>query len=83
MVEREFECIQHQLSSLRRENRFLKVGLFLCFVFAVLPYLIGFQLETISAKRVVTEKIEFIRDGTTVMSIAVHPGGKLMRRDAR
>jgi len=54
--------ILHQLTSLRRENRFLKVGLILCFVFAVLPYLIGFQPETISAKRVVTEKVEFISE---------------------
>jgi hypothetical protein len=69
----EFEGIQRQLASLRRENRFLKVGLILCFVFAALPYLAGFQPETISAKRVVTEKIEFVRDGETTMSIATHP----------
>jgi hypothetical protein len=73
MAEREFECIQHQLASLRRENRFLKGGLILCFVFAALPYLAGFQPETISAKRVVTERIEFVRDGKTVMSFTLHP----------
>jgi hypothetical protein len=75
MAEREFEGIQRQLASLRRENRFLKVGLILCFVFAALPYLTGFQPETISAKRVVTERIEFVSYGKTEASIVVHPKG--------
>jgi hypothetical protein len=73
MAEWEFECIQRQLVSLRQENRFLKGGLILCFVFAALPYLAGFQPETISAKRVVTERIEFVSDGKTVASLVVHP----------
>jgi hypothetical protein len=68
----DFSIIQ-QISALRRENRFLKVGLFFCLVLSTLPYLTGFQPETISAKRVVTEKIEFVRDGKTVMSISLHP----------
>jgi hypothetical protein len=73
MAEREFEGIQRQLASLRRENRFLKVGLIFCLVLSALPYLTGFQPETISAKRVVTERVEFVRDGKTVMSIVTHP----------
>ena len=73
MVEREFECIQHQLTSLRRENRFLKFGLILCFVFASLPYLTGFQLDVIRAKKVVTERVEFVRDGKSVLSIILSP----------
>jgi hypothetical protein len=68
------ECILQQISALRRENRFLKVGLIFCIVIATLPYLTGFQPETISAKRVVTEAIEFVKDGKTVMSITT--GGK-------
>jgi len=65
--------ILQQIASLRRENRFLKFGLIFCLVLSALPYLTGFQPETISAKRVVTERVEFIKDGKTVMSIAVHP----------
>jgi len=68
----DFSIIQ-QISALRRENRFLKVGLFFCLVLSTLPYLTGFQPETISAKRVVTEKIEFVSDGEKVASIVVHP----------
>jgi len=37
--------IRCQLSSLRRENRLLKVGLTVCIILAALPYLIGFQPE--------------------------------------
>jgi hypothetical protein len=73
MAEREFECIQRQLVSLRRENRFLKGGLIFCFVFAALPYLTGFQPTVIRASKIVTERIEFVRDGKTVMSIVAHP----------
>jgi hypothetical protein len=69
------ESIQHQLAALRRENRFLKVGLIFCLVLSALPYLTGFQPETISAKRVVTERVEFVKDGKTVMSIVAHPKG--------
>jgi hypothetical protein len=68
----DFSIIQ-QISALRRENRFLKVGLVFCLVLSAMPYITGFQPETISAKRVVTEKIEFVRDGKTVMSIVAHP----------
>jgi hypothetical protein len=70
----DFSILQ-QISALRRENRFLKVGLVFCLVLSAMPYLTGFQPETISAKRVVTEKIEFVRDGKTVMSIVAHPKG--------
>ena len=67
------ECILQQISALRRENRFLKVGLIFCLVLSALPYLTGFQPETISAKRVMTERIEFVSDGEKVASIVVHP----------
>jgi hypothetical protein len=73
MAEREFEGIQHQLASLRRENRFLKVGLIFCLVLSALPYLTGFQPTVIRASKVVTERIEFVRDGEKVTSIVVHP----------
>jgi hypothetical protein len=73
MAEREFEGIQHQLASLRRENRFLKVGLIFCLVLSTLPYLTGFQPTVIRASKVVTEKIEFVSDGKTVTSLVVHP----------
>jgi hypothetical protein len=73
MAEREFECIQRQLVSLRRENRFLKVGLIFCLVLSALPYLTGFQPTVIRASKVVTERIEFIKAGKTVMSIVAHP----------
>jgi len=39
------KSIRCQLSSLRRENRLLKVGLTVCIILAALPYLIGFQPE--------------------------------------
>jgi hypothetical protein len=63
------ECILQQISALRRENRFLKFGLIFCLVLSALPYLTGFQPKTISAKRVVTEEVEFVKDEKTVMSI--------------
>jgi hypothetical protein len=69
------ECILQQISALRRENRFLKVGLIFCLVLSALPYLTGFQPTVIRASKVVTERIEFAKDGKTVMSIAVHPNG--------
>jgi hypothetical protein len=69
------ECILQQISALRRENRFLKVGLIFCLVLSALPYITGFQPETIRVKRVVTEMLEFINDGKTVMSITAHPKG--------
>jgi hypothetical protein len=64
----DFSILQ-QISALRRENRFLKFGLIFCLVLSALPYLTGFQPETISAKKVVTERIEFVRDGEKVTSI--------------
>jgi len=67
------EGIHQQIASLRRENRFLKFGLVFCLVIATLPYLAGFQPTTIRAKRLVTEKIEFVRGGQTVLSIDVNP----------
>jgi len=67
------EDIHQQIASLRRENRFLKFGLVFCLVIATLPYLAGFQPATIRAKRLVTEKVEFVRDGLTVWSIDIHP----------
>jgi hypothetical protein len=69
------ECILQQISTLRRENRFLKVGLIFCLVLSALPYIAGFQPTVIKASKVVTERIEFAKDGKTVMSIAVHPNG--------
>jgi len=67
------EDIHQQIASLRRENRFLKFGLVFCLIIATLPYLAGFQPATIRAKRLITEKVEFVRDGETVFSIGVHP----------
>jgi len=68
----DFSIIQ-QISALRRENRFLKVGLIFCLVLSAMPYLTGFQPTVIRASKVVTEKVEFVRDGKTVMSIVAHP----------
>ncbi|MFZ8852819.1 MAG: hypothetical protein ACO2PL_12045 [Armatimonadota bacterium] len=70
----DFSILQ-QISALRRENRFLKVGLVFCLVLSAMPYLTGFQPETISAKRVVTEKVKFVSDGKIEASIVVHPQG--------
>jgi len=67
------ECILQQISALRRENRFLKVGLIFCLVLSSLPYLTGFQPTVIRASKVVTERVEFVRDGKTVTSLVVHP----------
>jgi hypothetical protein len=67
------ECILQQISALRRENRFLKVGLIFCLVLSALPYLTGFQPTVIRASKVVTEWIEFVSGGKTVASIVVHP----------
>jgi hypothetical protein len=67
--------ILRQISALRRENRFLKVGLIFCLVLSALPYLTGFQPEIIHAKRVVAEAIEFVRDEKTVMSITTGDKG--------
>jgi hypothetical protein len=63
------ECILQQISTLRRENRFLKVGLIFCIVLSALPYLTGFQPETIKAKTVVTERVVFVSDGKIGMSV--------------
>jgi hypothetical protein len=68
----DFSILQ-QISALRRENRLLKVGLVFCLVLSALPYITGFQPETISVKRVVTERIEFVSDGEKVASLVVHP----------
>jgi hypothetical protein len=65
--------ILQQIPSLRRENRFLKVGLIFCLVLSALPYLTGFQPTVIRASKVVTEWIEFVSGGKTVASIVVHP----------
>jgi hypothetical protein len=70
----DFSIIQ-QISALRRENRFLKVGLIFCLVIATLPYLTGFQPTVIRASKVVTKRIEFVRDGKTVISISLPPKG--------
>jgi len=67
------EDIHQQIASLRRENRFLKFGLVLCLAIATLPYLAGFQPETIRAKRLITEKIEFVKGVLPVLSIDIHP----------
>ena len=61
--------IQQQIASLRWENCFLKVGLILCLILASLPYLTGFQPDVIRAKKVVTERVEFVRDRKTILSI--------------
>jgi hypothetical protein len=65
--------IAREVVSLRRENRFLKVGLIFCLVLSALPYLTGFQPTVIRASKVVTERIEFVRDGKTMMSISLIP----------
>jgi hypothetical protein len=109
--------IARQVTSLRRENRFLKVGLIFCLVLAALFYLVGFQSQGVGAKediyqqisalrgqiyllwflclllgvflfryyftvieprsvrtkRVMVERIEFIRGNETVVSITAHP----------
>jgi hypothetical protein len=111
------ECILQQISALRRENRFLKVGLIFCLVLAALFSLAGFQSQGVGAKgdiyqeisalrgqiyllwflcllfgvflfryyftviepksvrtkRVMVERIEFIRGNETVVSITAHP----------
>jgi hypothetical protein len=64
------ECILQQISALRRENRFLKVGLIFCLVLSALPYLTGFQLETIRAKRLIVEQIDFAKGELVTLSIA-------------
>jgi len=68
----DFSILQ-QISALRRENRFLKVGLIFCLVLSAMPYLTGFQPTVIRASKVVTGRIEFVRDGKTVMSVSPHP----------
>jgi hypothetical protein len=65
--------IAREVVSLRRENRFLKVGLIFCLVLSAMPYLTGFQPTVIRASKVVTKRIEFVRDGKTVMSFSLHP----------
>jgi len=67
------EDIYQQIASLRRENRFLRIGLVICLIIATLPYRPWLHPVTMRAKRFVTEKIEFVRDGKTVLSIDVHP----------
>ena len=68
----DFSILQ-QISALRKENRFLKVGLIFCLVLSAMPYLTGFQPTVIRASKIVTEKIEFVSDGEKVASIVVHP----------
>jgi hypothetical protein len=70
------EEIKQQLQSLRRENHFLKLGLAVCFVLLIALSFAHFQSKTspihtrVSAKKVITEVVEFLKDGKTVMSIA-------------
>jgi hypothetical protein len=64
------ECILQQISALRRENRFLKVGLVFCLVLSALPFLTGFQPETIRAKRFIVEQIDFAKGELVTLSIA-------------
>jgi hypothetical protein len=74
--------IAREVVSLRRENRYLKVGLVFCLVLSAMPYLTGFQPTVIRASKVVTERIEFVRDGKTVMSFSLHPkSDELVIRD--
>jgi hypothetical protein len=65
----DFSILQ-QISALRRENRFLKVGLIFCLVLSALPYLTGFQPETIRAKRLTVEQIDFAKGELVTLSIA-------------
>ena len=67
------EDIHQQIASLRRENRSLRIGLVFCLIIATLPYRPWVNPITMKAKRFVTEKIEFVRDGQTVLFINVHP----------
>jgi len=62
--------ILQQIDALRRENRFLKVGLIFCLVLSSLPYLTGFQPETIRAKRLTVERIDFAKGELVTLSIA-------------
>jgi hypothetical protein len=63
--------IAREVVSLRRENRFLKVGLVFCLVLSALPYLTGFQPETIRVKRLVVEQIDFAKGELVTLSIAM------------
>jgi len=65
--------ILQQIDALRRENRFLKVGLILCLVLSSLPYLVGFQPKVIRADRIVTKMISFEGDDGAFVSIVRHP----------
>jgi hypothetical protein len=65
----DFSILQ-QISALRRENRFLKVGLIFCLVLSALPYLTGFQPETIRAKRLIVGQIDFAKGELVTLSIA-------------
>jgi hypothetical protein len=65
----DFSIIQ-QISALRRENRFLKVGLFFCLVLSAMPYITGFQPETIRAKRLIVGQIDFAKGELVTLSIA-------------
>jgi uncharacterized Zn-binding protein involved in type VI secretion len=67
----DFSILQ-QISALRRENRFLKVGLVFCLVLSAMPYLTGFQPETINVKQVSTERLLFLKDGKPFLVIAPH-----------
>ena len=65
----DFSILQ-QISALRRENRFLKIGLIFCLVLSALPYLTGFQPETIRAKRLIVGQIDFAKGELVTLSIA-------------
>ena len=67
------EDIHQQIASLRRENRSLRIGLVFCLIIATLPYRPWLHPVTMRAKKFVTEKIEFVRDGETILSIDVYP----------
>jgi hypothetical protein len=79
------EEVKQQLQSLRRENHFLKLGLAVCFVLLIALSFAHFQSKTfpthprvgtISAKKVITEAVEFLKDGETTMSIATFREGE-------
>ena len=61
------ECILQQISALRRENRFLKVGLIFCLAITVALYLTACQSQSVGAKGDIYQRLSRLEGGQALL----------------
>jgi hypothetical protein len=61
------ECILQQISALRRENRFLKVGLIFCLAITVALYLTACQSQSVGAKGDIYQRLSGLEGGQALL----------------